>query len=91
MLSSMGISIYLQLTLPYPERCSGLPTVPHTTKADMIRPECFSGPCPRCRAGVLCLRLIAINTALRCEIRSLVMHVYPDGIKAFGRERPRCR
>ena len=27
---------------------------------------------------------MVISTALRCEIRSLVMHVYPDGIKAYG-------
>ena len=27
---------------------------------------------------------MAISTAPRCEIRSLVMHVYPDGIKAYG-------
>jgi hypothetical protein len=30
---------------------------------------------------------IAISTAPRCEIRALVMHVYPDGIKAFPHER----
>ena len=30
---------------------------------------------------------MAISTAPRCEIRGLVMHVYPDGIKAYGHER----
>ena len=30
---------------------------------------------------------MAISTAPRCEIRALVMHVYPDGIKAYGHER----
>ena len=27
-----------------------------------------------------------ISKAPSCEIRALVMHVYPDGIKAFGHE-----
>ena len=30
---------------------------------------------------------MAISKAPSCEIRALVMHVYPDGIKAFGHER----
>jgi hypothetical protein len=30
---------------------------------------------------------MAISTAPRCEIRALVMHVYPDGIKAYPHER----
>ncbi|MFM7752892.1 MAG: hypothetical protein ACKO58_00640 [Cyanobium sp.] len=30
---------------------------------------------------------MAISTTPRCEIRGLVMHVYPDGIKAYGHER----
>lgn len=30
---------------------------------------------------------MAISSASRCEIRGLVMHVYPDGIKAYGHER----
>jgi hypothetical protein len=30
---------------------------------------------------------MAIGKAPRCEIRSLVMHIYPDGIKAYGHER----
>ena len=30
---------------------------------------------------------MAISKAPRCEIRSLVMHIYPDGIKAYGHER----
>ena len=30
---------------------------------------------------------MAIPSAPRCEIRRLVMHVYPDGIKAYGHER----
>ncbi len=30
---------------------------------------------------------MAISTAPRCEIRALMMHVYPDGIKAYGHER----
>ena len=29
---------------------------------------------------------MSISTAPRCEIRALVMHVYPDGIKAYGHE-----
>jgi hypothetical protein len=30
---------------------------------------------------------MAISTAPRCESRAHVMHVYPDGIKAYGHER----
>jgi hypothetical protein len=30
---------------------------------------------------------MAIPSAPRCEIRRLVMHAYPDGIKAYGHER----
>jgi hypothetical protein len=30
---------------------------------------------------------MAISSAPRCEIRALVLHIYPDGIKAFGHER----
>jgi len=30
---------------------------------------------------------MAISKAPRCEIRCLVMHIYPDGIKAYGHER----
>ena len=30
---------------------------------------------------------MAISKAPSCEIRALVMHVYPDGIKAYGHER----
>jgi hypothetical protein len=30
---------------------------------------------------------MAIPSAPRCEIRQLVMHVYPDGIKDHGHER----
>ena len=30
---------------------------------------------------------MAISSSPRCEIRALVMHVYPDGIKAHGHER----
>ena len=30
---------------------------------------------------------MAISKAPSWEIRALVMHVYPDGIKAFGHER----
>ena len=30
---------------------------------------------------------MAFSTAPRCEIRALVMHFYPDGIKAYGHER----
>ena len=30
---------------------------------------------------------MAISKAPSSEIRALVMHVYPDGIKAFGHER----
>ena len=30
---------------------------------------------------------MAISKAPSCEIRALVMHFYPDGIKAFGHER----
>jgi hypothetical protein len=30
---------------------------------------------------------MAIPSAPHCEIRQLVMHVYPDGIKAHGNER----
>ena len=30
---------------------------------------------------------MAISKSPRCEIRALVMHVYPDGIKAHGHER----
>ena len=30
---------------------------------------------------------MAISKAPSCEIRALVMHVYPDGIKAFGHKR----
>jgi hypothetical protein len=26
-------------------------------------------------------------SAPRCEIRALVLHIYPDGIKAYGHER----
>ena len=31
--------------------------------------------------------LRTISTVPCCEIRALVMHVYPDGIKAYGHER----
>ena len=30
---------------------------------------------------------MAISSAPRCEIRALVLHIYPDGIKANGHER----
>jgi hypothetical protein len=30
---------------------------------------------------------MAIPSGLSCPIRALVLHVYPDGIKAFGHER----
>ena len=30
---------------------------------------------------------MAISKSPRCEIRALVMHIYPDGIKAHGHER----
>jgi len=30
---------------------------------------------------------VAISKAPSWEIRALVMHVYPDGLKAFGHER----
>ena len=30
---------------------------------------------------------MAPSAAPRCEIRTLVLHTYPDGIKAFGHER----
>ena len=30
---------------------------------------------------------MAFSKAPRCEIRCLVMHIYPDGIKAYGHER----
>ena len=30
---------------------------------------------------------MAISKAPRCEIRCLVMHIYPDGIEAYGHER----
>ena len=30
---------------------------------------------------------MAISKAPRCETRALVLHVYPDGIKAHGHER----
>jgi hypothetical protein len=30
---------------------------------------------------------MVISTAPRCEIRALVLHIYPDGIKAYGHER----
>ena len=29
---------------------------------------------------------MAISKSPRCEIRALVMHIYPDGIKAHGHE-----
>jgi hypothetical protein len=34
---------------------------------------------------------MAISKAPRCEIRCLVMHIYPDGIKAYGHERIMAR
>jgi hypothetical protein len=30
---------------------------------------------------------MALSKAPRCEIRALVLHIYPDGIKAYGHER----
>ncbi len=30
---------------------------------------------------------MALPSAPCCEIRTLVLHVYPDGIKAYGHER----
>jgi hypothetical protein len=30
---------------------------------------------------------MAPSATTRCEIRTLVLHTYPDGIKAFGHER----
>ena len=30
---------------------------------------------------------MAISKATRCEIRYLVMHIYPDDIKPYGHER----
>ena len=30
---------------------------------------------------------MAPSAAPRCEIRTLVLHTYPDGIKAFGHKR----
>jgi hypothetical protein len=57
----------------------------------MIRPGRFRGPSFHGGTvrGVEVLRtcLEAISTAPRCEIRALVMHVYPDRIKAYGHER----
>ncbi len=30
---------------------------------------------------------MALSKAPRCEIRALVLEIYPDGIKAYGHER----
>ena len=42
---------------------------------------------PGAGSGSFAPASLAISTAPRCEIRALVMHVYPDGIKAYGHER----
>ena len=42
---------------------------------------------PGDRVASHALSSMAISKAPRCEIRCLVMHIYSDGIKAYGHER----
>jgi hypothetical protein len=75
-----------------PKKRHGHPsTLPPTQAAASIRPGCCAvlaatrvGGARRASHAVPSM---AIPSGPCCQIRALVMHVYPDGIKAYGHER----
>ena len=67
------------------------PRLPPSQAAARIRPGCFAVLAAAWVEGMgrafLAFPSMAIPSYPRCEIRQLVVHFYPDGIKAYGHER----
>jgi hypothetical protein len=68
------------------------PSVPTAAEAARIRPGRCAVLAASATAGIGRGRstpspFMARPTAPCCEIRTLVLHTYPDGIKAYGHER----
>lgn len=70
--------------LQHPPQCPASPRQEGSGRAAAT--ALASAVMPGAASVSFALLLMAISTASRCEIRALVMHVYPGGIKAYDHE-----